>query len=166
MGFADEPRWIAEDALMRAVFEHARAVRWVSDNVLAAARRVSMPTDPPVPFRDTDDALDALASIAEAGGRPDARLLDSIEVTRTSEPIQWTTETREAFLRILRSGEAGVAALDALDRLSLLSRMLPAWRAVRCRPQRDPYHRFTVDVHLDGARGDGPAARRPTPTTP
>ena len=103
------PGGSAEDALMRAVFEHARAVRWVSDNVLARGETgVSMPTDPPVPFRDTDDALDALASIAEAGGLPDARLLDSIEVTRTSEPIEWTTRPREAFLRILQSGEAGV----------------------------------------------------------
>ncbi|HXJ66059.1 MAG TPA: ACT domain-containing protein, partial [Actinomycetota bacterium] len=55
--------------------------------------------------------------------------------------------------------------LEALDRADLLERFLPAWSAVRCRPQRDPYHRFPVDVHLLEAlggvsrmlRGDGPA---------
>jgi [protein-PII] uridylyltransferase len=41
--------------------------------------------------------------------------------------------------------------LDALDRLGLLERYLPCWADVRCRPQRDPYHRFTVDAHLTAA---------------
>jgi [protein-PII] uridylyltransferase len=44
-----------------------------------------------------------------------------------------------------------VSAFEALDRLGLLVRFLPAWADVRCRPQRDPYHRFTVDVHLTSA---------------
>jgi len=38
--------------------------------------------------------------------------------------------------------------LEVLDRMGLLVRYVPAWADVRCRPQRDPYHRFTVDVHL------------------
>jgi [protein-PII] uridylyltransferase len=149
MGFDDEPRWIAEDGLMRMVFEHARAVRWIAENVLSrAAERVSMSIDPPAPFPGPDEALEALAAAAESGERADGRMLDSIEATPVPDPIPWTDRTRAAFLRIVRSGEAGVAALDALDRLGMLVRLLPAWSAVRCRPQRDPYHRFTVDTHL------------------
>ncbi|MGH2539499.1 MAG: HD domain-containing protein [Actinomycetota bacterium] len=152
MGFTDEPRMIAEDGLMRAMFEHARAVRWISENVLGRAEAgAAMPTDAPVPFDHIDEAIEALAAVAERGLRPQARLLDSIEITPVVSPIQWTSGTREAFLRVLRSGDAGVAVLDALDRLGLLSRLVPAWAAVRCRPQRDPYHRFTVDTHLTGA---------------
>ena len=152
LGFTDEPHMIAEDGLMRALFERAKVVRWISENVLGRAEAgASMPTDAPAPFDDIDGALDALASVAERGLRPEARLLDSIEVTPVASPIEWTDRTREAFLRLLRSGDAGVAALDALDRLDLLSRLVPAWAAVRCRPQRDPYHRFTVDTHLTGA---------------
>lgn len=152
MGFTDETRLIAEDGLMRAVFEHARSVRWVTENVLTrAAQGSSMPTDPPSPLAGIDEALEALASVAERGDRPDARLLDTVEVTPVPEPIEWTGRTLEAFMRIVRTGDHGVDALDALDRLGLLSRLLPAWIDVRCRPQRDPYHRFTVDTHLTSA---------------
>ena len=149
MGFTDEPGLIAEDALMRALFEHARSIRWIAENVLARAEAgVSMPTDPPMPFRDIEEALEGLAATAEAGTRPEARQLDSIEATPVPDRIEWTAATLESFMRILRAGEAGVHALDAMDRLGLLVRLLPAWGAVRCRPQRDPYHRFTVDTHL------------------
>jgi [protein-PII] uridylyltransferase len=149
MGFVDEPRLIAEDGLMHGVFEHARSVRWIAGNVLARAEAgVSMPTEAPIGFRDVDDALEALAAAAEAEVRPDAKLLDSIQATAVPGPVGWSDATRGAFMRILRSGEHGVAALDALDRIGLLSLLVPAWEAVRCRPQRDPYHRFTVDIHL------------------
>src|SRR5205085_4853543 len=47
-----------------------------------------------------------------------------------------------------RTGEAGVRLLDVLDRLGILTGLIPPWVDVRCRPQRDPYHRFTVDAHL------------------
>ncbi len=55
---------------------------------------------------------------------------------------------RDAFLALLRAGPQATRALETLDRLGLLARYLPAWAAVRCRPQRDPYHRSSVDVHL------------------
>ena len=152
MGFSDEPRLIAQDGLMRAVFEHARAVHWIAGNVLSrASEEASMPTDDPVPFASLDVALEELASVAEAGDGLGPRLLDSIEVTPMPDAIEWTGLIREAFMRILRAGEAGVAALDALDRLGVLSRLVPAWADVRCRPQRDPYHRYTVDTHLTRA---------------
>jgi [protein-PII] uridylyltransferase len=152
MGFTDEPRLIAEDGLMRSVFEHARAVRWITANVLARAEAgTSMPTEDPVAFADVDAALEALAAAAEVGERPGAGLLDSVEATAAPERVAWTGRTLEAFMRIVRAGEAGVATLDALDRIGLLARLLPAWGDVRCRPQRDPYHRFTVDTHLTTA---------------
>ncbi|MFL5766681.1 MAG: ACT domain-containing protein, partial [Actinomycetota bacterium] len=62
--------------------------------------------------------------------------------------VEWTREVRDAFARLLRAGEPAVGALETLDRIGLLERYLPAWRAVRFRPQRDPFHRFPVDIHL------------------
>lgn len=152
MGFVDEPGLLAEDALMRGVYEHARTVRWVTVNVLARAESgAAMPQDAPRPFDDVDAAVTALADVAASGSAPDARVLDSLEATALPEDLAWTEVRRAAFLRILRSGDAGVTALEALDRLGWLAALIPAWAAVRCRPQRDPYHRFTVDAHLTAA---------------
>ena len=95
--------------------------------------------------------LDALAEGIEAGSVPSPGLLDAIEATEVPDPVVWTDEVRRAFLRLLRAGDGGVDALETLDRLGLLTRYLPAWADVRCRPQRDPYHLYTVDRHLTGA---------------
>lgn len=59
---------------------------------------------------------------------------------------EWPPEVLERFLEILRAGDDG--GLEALDRQGDLQRLVPEWEDVRFRPQRDPYHRFTVDTHL------------------
>jgi [protein-PII] uridylyltransferase len=169
MGFTDEPRLLAEDGLMRAVFEHARAVRWITGNVWDRMSAGVAPRPVP-PIDGPAGVLEALADAAETDAPPSPALLDAIENVDLAAEVEWTEEVRGAFLRLLRRGAAGVAAFEALDRLGLLVRFLPAWADVRCRPQRDPYHRFTVDVHLttawssmqrmlNAAGGDDPVER-------
>ncbi|HSL11946.1 MAG TPA: HD domain-containing protein, partial [Actinomycetota bacterium] len=150
MGFTDEPRLTAPDALMRALFEHARevehVVELVGDRLLAGdATAVA----DPVP--DADAVLERVAEIAEARAVPSAAVLDAIEDADVEERPTWTPRTRAGFLRLLHAGEHGMRGVEILDRLGLLVRFLPAWADVRCRPQRDPFHRFTVDAHLTGA---------------
>jgi [protein-PII] uridylyltransferase len=147
LGFVDEPGLIAADGLMRQVFEHARAVEHTWRNVFG---RRSPDASAAVAVEPTPDGiLRAFASRAVEHG--DAVLpvtaLDEIGAASVPQDIAWTAEIREAFLTILRAG-GGEQALEALDRLGLLVRYLPAWAEVRCRPQRDPYHRSSVDVHL------------------
>jgi [protein-PII] uridylyltransferase len=151
MGFTDEPRLIAEDGLMRSVFEHARQVAFLSAAVHARALGVNGAAAVPTEPLDAAGVLDALATAAEADARPSPALLDALQATEVADPVVWSSDVRGAFLRLLRSGDPGVDALETLDRLGLLTRYLPAWEGVRCRPQRDPYHRFSVDTHLTTA---------------
>lgn len=151
----------APDALMRSLFGHARLVEHVLDRVLAprdGAVDVSPPEGP-------EEVMEAFAGSASAGTPLSAASLDAIEAADLGPvPYPWTERTRRAFLRILSAGDAGRRALEAMDRSDLLGRFLPEWEPVRCRPQRDPYHRFTVDVHLlhaTAAAGDLLAGRRP-----
>ncbi len=153
LGFQDEPRLIAVDGLMRAVFEHARAVDALTNDVFFTVSRAE---GAPHPIQSLADALVAVADAVEAD-----RALTSAEIERietiTSEGLEdeaspdhaaWADDVRDAFLRILRAGPNAMPGLERLDRLGLLLRLIPEWADVRCRPQRDPYHRYTVDVHL------------------
>ncbi|MGH8993033.1 MAG: ACT domain-containing protein, partial [Acidimicrobiia bacterium] len=60
----------------------------------------------------------------------------------------WPEEARHALVRLLGAGPAAVGVIEALDQRGLMARVLPEWEAVRCLPQRNAYHRFTVDRHL------------------
>jgi [protein-PII] uridylyltransferase len=60
----------------------------------------------------------------------------------------WPATAQRALLGMLGAGENLVAVVDALDELGLMIRILPEWEAVRSRPQRNAFHRFTVDRHL------------------
>jgi [protein-PII] uridylyltransferase len=146
MGFEDEPTLVSTDGLMRALFEHARqvdfALRALIDRFLGGGPQAIEPPGSPAA------ALDALAEEAEAGREPSAALLDAIDDAPIDDTVTWDEGLRAAFARLLRAGDEGASSLETLDRLGLLTRLLPEWAEVRCRPQRDPYHRFTVDAHL------------------
>lgn len=146
MGFEDEPGLIAVDGLMRSVFEHARQLEHVRSSVFdrflrgaAGALRVD-----PTPA----GVLRAFAVSARAGEVLSPASLDAVDAATVPVEVEWTEDVREAFLELLRTGPAAAPAFEVLDRLGLLARYLPAWTRVRCRPQRDPYHRSSVDVHL------------------
>jgi [protein-PII] uridylyltransferase len=149
LGFTDEPGLPAADGLMRAVFEHARDVEHIGAQVFDRVVQGSASGAAVPGVTGTPEAvIAAFAQAASRGGSVSPADLDMVDEARLPEAVTWSPSVRDAFLEMLRSGEPGVAALEALDRAGLLERFLPAWAAVRCRPQRDPYHRFPVDVHL------------------
>ncbi len=90
-----------------------------------------------------------VASVAAERDLPIARsALDMLARKAPDAPEPWPDELRALLVRVLATGPAGIIALEALDQRHLLERYLPEWATVRNKPQRNPYHRFTVDRHL------------------
>ncbi|MFP5322923.1 MAG: [protein-PII] uridylyltransferase [Acidimicrobiia bacterium] len=63
-------------------------------------------------------------------------------------PTPWPADARTELVRLLAAGRPAIARLESLDQHGLLDKALPEWAAVRCKPQRNAYHTFTVDRHL------------------
>src|SRR5438093_1285262 len=73
---------------------------------------------------------------------------DTLERLGQLHDVLWTPEARATFVRLLAAGRAAVAVFEALEHVDVLERLLPEWEHVRALPQRNAYHRFTVDRHL------------------
>ena len=63
-------------------------------------------------------------------------------------PEVWDDDLRARFVQLLGCGHDAIGVIEALDHTGLWARYLPEWDAVRNKPQRNAYHRFTVDRHL------------------
>ncbi|HVE91536.1 MAG TPA: ACT domain-containing protein [Actinomycetota bacterium] len=63
------------------------------------------------------------------------------------EPARWNPTASDAFLEILRLGRKSVPAMQAMDSTGLLAALIPEWKHVSCLPQRNLYHRYSVDIH-------------------
>ena len=68
------------------------------------------------------------------------------------DPVEWRERWPDGalpeFVALLRQGHRAIDVFEALDQRGLLVELLPEWAPVRSRPQRNAYHRFTVDRHL------------------
>jgi [protein-PII] uridylyltransferase len=63
-------------------------------------------------------------------------------------PDPWPEAARDALVGFLGAGHAAIPVFETLDRYALVTRILPEWAAVRSKPQRNAFHRYTVDRHL------------------
>jgi [protein-PII] uridylyltransferase len=132
--------------LARGLAEHG------GELVLAAGAEVA--TDPAL-------ALRAAAVAAEQALPLSTRLLERLSAEAPAPPEPWPASLRDELVRLLATGSAAIGAWESLDQYALVERLLPEWAAVRSRPQHNPYHRFTVDRHLqEAAAAAAPLARR------
>jgi len=91
----------------------------------------------------------SLAAVAAERDLPIARpTLHRLADKMPGLPDPWPAEAQKALVRTLAAGHPAVDALEALDHYGLLVRLLPEWKGVRNKPQRNAYHRYTVDRHL------------------
>jgi len=90
-----------------------------------------------------------LAAVAAERNLPISRdALNRLGRRAPAPEVPWSEELRGTLVDVLATGPSAIPALEALDQRQLLERYLPEWGAVRNKPQRNPYHRFTVDRHL------------------
>ncbi|UNO43798.1 [protein-PII] uridylyltransferase [Streptomyces sp. MST-110588] len=100
------------------------------------------------PERDPVLVLRAAAAAAQAGLPLSPHAARRLAADAHPLPSPWPAEAREALVTLLGAGAHTVPVWEALEAEGIVSRLLPEWERVRCRPQRNPVHRWTVDRHL------------------
>lgn len=160
------------DALMAAVAAAARCIAWISDETWdridsslrgprVSIHRRDKPAGTGVVLREgraqltaeADPAADPLlvlraaVAAAEGGTRIERASLRRL-VGSSPLPEPWPAEARQLLARLLLAGSAAIPVIESLDQKGLWARLIPEWAPVRSRPQRNAYHRFTVDRHL------------------
>ena len=176
LGFADA------DALMAELSSAARTIAWVSDELWARVglslegsslrRRLSRDKElaPGVLLQDgavtlasgADPSTDPylVLRVAVAAAQADARI-DRATLGRLTDsapiPLPWPETARRLFVDLFLAGRPAVEVVETLDQKGLWEPILPEWAVIRCRPQRNAYHRFTVDRHLCEAAANAAA---------
>ena len=158
------------DILMADVASAARRIAWNTDELCYAiqnaglfglwnfgkkvgdtltGRRKSVSTSYE---SDTDMSAETVLRISLTTAKNQERFSpEVIKQLRNVElhvPDPWTPEIRDLFVELLLTGHDAIPVCETLDELNLFVPFLPEWKPARSRPQRNAYHRFTVDRHL------------------
>jgi [protein-PII] uridylyltransferase len=158
--------WRDADDLMADVAAAGRTVAWLCDENWGRAIETASTPDravaPGVVLRSGEIELAANADpiadstlvlqTAVAAARHQCRIgrttLDRLHDDVTGWPGSWPVGATDELVALLLEGHRAIPVLESLDQRDLISRLLPEWEPVRSRPQRNAYHRFTVDRHL------------------
>ena len=98
--------------------------------------------------RDPVLTLRAAAAAAQAGLPISLHAVRRLAAAAKPLPVPWPAEARDELVTLLGAGESTVPVWEALEAEGLITQLLPDWERVRCRPQRNPVHTWTVDRHL------------------
>ncbi|MFK4069214.1 [protein-PII] uridylyltransferase [Streptomyces sp. NPDC029674] len=111
------------------------------DGEAVLARAARPERDPVLPLR-------AAAAAAQAGLPLSLHAVRRLAATAGALPTPWPAEAREQLVTLLGAGRPTVPVWEALEAEGIITRLLPDWERVRCRPQRNAVHTWTVDRHL------------------
>ncbi len=156
--------------MMQAISRCGRSVGWIAGETWSGVRRsngrlrrvADRPIAPGVELRSGEIQLSATAEpasdpvlvcrVATAAARHGAPIgretLDRLVAHLPRFTETWPVGALGEFVALLLEGHSAIAPIEALDQRGLLVRLLPEWGLVRNLPQRNAYHRFTVDRHL------------------
>jgi len=164
---ADAGGWRNADDMMADVAAAGRTIAWLCDeNWDRAVRAADSGPDRAVapgvvlrggeielaptadPARDSTLVLQAAVAAARHECRIGRATLDRLSDGVEGWPGVWPVGATDELVALLLEGHRAIPVLESLDQRNLLARLLPEWEPVRSRPQRNAYHRFTVDRHL------------------
>ena len=177
---ADQLGYGDADLLMADVSQAARSIAWLSDSTWFQVERSLEPHRRSTDAETIDDEIEIegwllrLADSADVAGSPEILLRVAVTAARNRSfidhetlerladelppaPDPWTEPMRTGFAELLQSGRAAIPVCEALDQVGLMSWLIPEWEPCRSRPQRNAYHRFTVDRHLLEAAAEASA---------
>lgn len=159
--------WTSADHMMTDVAAAGRTVAWlcdenwgrVTDSAGDVAERAVAPgvllrageielADSADPAVDSTLVLQTAVAAARHGARIGRSTLDRLADDAEGWPGVWPVGATDDLIALLLEGHRAVPVLESLDQRDLVARLLPEWEPVRSRPQRNAYHRFTVDRHL------------------
>jgi [protein-PII] uridylyltransferase len=159
--------WDDADDLMADVAAAGRTIAWLCDEnwgriILQVTDEPERLIAPGIVLRNGEIEVDDLADpatdptlvlqAAVAAARHNCRIgratLDRLNDVVEPWPGAWPLGATDDLIALLLEGRRAIRVLEALDQRDLVARMLPEWEPVRSKPQRNAYHRFTVDRHL------------------
>ncbi|NND75068.1 MAG: [protein-PII] uridylyltransferase [Ilumatobacter sp.] len=160
--------WTDADALMGDIASAGRTVAWLVDENWG--RAVANPADDTPdralasgivlrggeielaegadPTADPTLALQAAVAAARSECRIGRATLDRLHDEIEPWPGTWPVGATDELIALLLEGHRAIPVLEALDQRDIFARLLPEWEPNRSKPQRNAYHRFTVDRHL------------------
>lgn len=158
LGFKDGNGISGIEKFMRSFYTHASAIELISRSFWEQIKSDFLPT------KDKRLSLTNPAEITEHPGADmklfrravkeslpiDYKRLSIIRegLEKSENPAAWTQNIRDDFFAIISSGKMALPILEIMDYIGVLSRYIPEWSYVRCLPQYDSYHLYTVDMHL------------------
>ncbi|MCB1027319.1 MAG: HD domain-containing protein [Microthrixaceae bacterium] len=144
---------VGDEVMLAGQWHRISDARWPEADGTQLGMDGDVPAGGAVPqaIADTDRNLTSVLRLGAVAAERGLRLRRDtlIELTGLPPiPEPWDAQARRLFCRLVGAGPPAVRVVEALDRVGLFAAILPEWEPVRCAPQRNPYHRFTVDRHL------------------
>ena len=133
-------------SLSGAFFDRFRRERRLDDGLVLRDARVCL-ADEGYPVTDPTMVL----RVALAAARQRTRIsLRTIELLTEAPPLPepWPDVARTMFCDLLLCGPSAIETVETLDQWGLWEALVPEWAPNRSRPQRNAFHRWTVDRHL------------------
>ncbi len=141
--------WIAEGAWRHVSRHQLGHEERVGDGLVVVDREVELAPRAD-PAADPAIVLRAARVAAQRDVPLSRSTLDRLAAELDADAWQerWPPGALTELVLLLNQGHRAIDVLESLDQRGILVRLVPEWEPVRSRPQRNAYHRFTVDRHL------------------